>query len=78
MAGLDQPAEYVVRVHGRIDGSLADWLGPVDVASADAGGDAGITTLSGIVTDQAGIVGLIRHLHGLGIVLLSVERAVAH
>jgi hypothetical protein len=37
-------------------------------------GDRLTTTLSGIVTDQAGLLGLIRHLHGLGIVLLSVER----
>jgi hypothetical protein len=28
-----------------------------------------------LVTDQAGIVGVIRHLHGLGIVLLAVERS---
>ena len=74
MPGLDQPADYVVRIHGRIDGNPTDWLGPVEIASAVADGDKDVTTLSGIVTDQAGIVGLIRHLHGLGIVLLSMER----
>jgi hypothetical protein len=32
-----------------------------------------VTTFSHIVMDQAGLVGLIRHLHGLGVVLLSVR-----
>ncbi len=76
MPGLDQFAEYVVRVDGSIDAHLADWLGPVDVGRAATDGDRCVTTLAGIVTDQAGIVGLIRHLHGLGVVLLSVERVV--
>ncbi len=74
MSGLDQPAGYVVRIQGGIDGSLTDWLGPVEIASAVTDGKSDVTSLSGIVTDQAGIVGLIRHLHGLGILLLSVER----
>jgi hypothetical protein len=33
-----------------------------------------VTTLTGMAADQAELVGLIRHLHGLGIVLLSVEQ----
>ncbi len=72
MPSLDQPAEYTVRIHGRIDGDPTDWLGPMQVAGAVGDGD--VTTLGGIVTDQAGIVGLVRRLHSLGIVLLSVER----
>ena len=43
--------------------------------SAD-GSDQPTTTLSGDVADQAALVGLVRHLHGLGIVLLSVEQDV--
>ena len=31
-------------------------------------------TLLSIGTDQSGLIGLIRHLHGLGFVLLSVNR----
>jgi hypothetical protein len=31
-----------------------------------------VTTLANVVTDQAGLVGLIRRIHSLGLVLLSV------
>jgi hypothetical protein len=74
MSHLDQHAQYVIKIEGCVDGTLVDWFGPVDIASVLEDGDRTVSTLSGIVTDQAGLVGLIRHLHGLGIVLLSVER----
>lgn len=82
MSHLDQKANYVIKIQGCIDGNLVDWYGPVDVAAAPAGADdpaapdGVVTTLSGIIVDQAGLVGLIRHLHGLGLALLSVERVV--
>ncbi len=81
MSHLDQPAQYVIKVNGRVDEGLADRFGPLRI-DTDAGGaeDAVgvVTTLSGLAADQAALVGLIRHLHGLGIVLLSVQRITAH
>jgi|GEM_PF-1716470 len=74
MSHLVQPAAYIIVIQGRIDCAPLEWSGPVTIASAVADDDQAITTLSGIVTDQAGLIGLIRHLHGLGIVLLSVTR----
>ncbi|HEY3341533.1 MAG TPA: hypothetical protein VGK81_05925 [Anaerolineae bacterium] len=74
MPRLDEHADYVIKILGHIDETLVDWFGPLNIASdAEEGGQL-TATLSGIVTDQAGLLGLIRHLHGLGIVLLSVER----
>ena len=74
MPRLDERAAYVIKIQGRVEESLVDWFGPVDIASSVDDCGQIVTTLSGIVTDQAGLVGLIRHLHGLGIALLSVER----
>ncbi len=74
MPHLDQKAQYIVKTEGCIDAPLVDWFGPVEITSVVSDGGEAVTTLSGIVTDQAGLVGLIRHLHGLGLVLLSIER----
>ena len=73
MSHLDQPAAYGITVEGCVDETLVGG-GPVAIPSVVEDGDGAVTVLSGIVTDQAGLVGLIRHLHGLGIVLLSIER----
>jgi hypothetical protein len=73
MTRLDHPKGYEIRIAGSVDESLVAWFGPVKIVSAC--GDEGVTTtLSAIDIDQAALVGLIRHLHGLGISLLAIER----
>ncbi len=74
MPHLDQKAQYVIKTAGCIDAPLIDWFGPIEIASVVETSGEALTTLSGIVADQAGLVGLVRHLHGLGLVILSIER----
>jgi hypothetical protein len=74
MAHPDPYAQYVIQIEGSIDESLAGWLGPVDIVRVVEDSGRTVTTLSGITTDQAGLVGFIRYLHGLGMGLLSIER----
>ena len=74
MSHLDERTRYTITVEGAVDPNLADWCGPLTITTAQAPGGVTITTMSGITADQAGLVGIIRHLHGLGIVLLTVER----
>ena len=74
MSHLDQPSRYTILIEGSADPSLVDWCGPVTITSEGAQDGTTITRLEGIAVDQAGIVGIIRHLHGLGVVLLCVKR----
>lgn len=74
MSHLDQPAHYIVTVEGSIDLALAEWCGPLTITQEQLPGGALVSHLADIVVDQAGLVGLIRHLHGLGVVLLCVQR----
>ena len=74
-AGIEQVAQFAIKIQGDAGESLAEWFGPLTVTQF-AGGEPPVTLLTDIVTDQAGLVGLIRRLHGLGVVLLSVERSV--
>jgi hypothetical protein len=78
MSHLDETTRYAITVEGSLGAeiglTLADWCGPLTLTPAQSHGGAPITILSGIVADQAALVGLVRRLHGLGIVLLYVER----
>ena len=76
MTHLEQMTHYTIRVQGSVDESLTDWFGPMQIERSADGSGQPTTTLSGDVADQAALVGLVRHLHGLGIVLLSVEQDV--
>jgi len=75
---LHQHTRYAIKIEGAANGSLGDLtdrFGPVEVASMEEESGRVVTTLTGMAADQAELVGLVRHLHGLGIVLLSVEQA---
>ena len=74
MSQLGQAVYYTIRIEGSIDDALAGWFGPIQLEQSNSADGRQITTLAGEVADQAALVGLVRHLHGLGIVLLSIER----
>lgn len=64
---------YELMVEGGIEYSWLTGFGEVEVHT-ERTGSGRKPTLFRIVTDQSGLVGLIRRVHGLGIVLLSVKR----
>lgn len=74
MSQLDEQASFTIRMQGCVDQALTDWFGPVTIATDQCACGHTVTTLTATLADQAALVGLIRHLHALGIVLLSVER----
>lgn len=72
---LNSENAYEITVRGAIDVSWLAGFGNVDLQTEIVAGGEHQSTLSKIVTDQAGLVGLIRRLHGLGVVLVSVRQA---
>jgi hypothetical protein len=67
--GMNDPRTYLIRLDGQAGEDEINATSPVRVAALEAG--EGGTVLS-VRTDQSGLVGLIRHLHGLGFVLVSM------
>ncbi|MGD2026728.1 MAG: hypothetical protein PVI99_02845 [Anaerolineales bacterium] len=67
---LDQPATYLIKVPGALDGEWLDWNGGLAVNIESEGNDP-ITTLT-ITADQAALHGLLKHLYAFGIPLISV------
>ncbi len=68
---MNDLCRYYVQVAGRVDEHEANAMSPVELKVERVEGDS--TWLS-VHTDQSGLVGLMRHLHGLGFVFLSVDR----
>jgi hypothetical protein len=69
---LSQPAAYEIRVPGELDPSWSDWAGGMAIAVESEGDGPPVTTLTGMVADQAALQGLLRRLYSLGLPLLSV------
>jgi hypothetical protein len=72
--GLDRPGTYEIKVPGRLNESWAEWFEGMTI-TVEGGDDAPtITKLTGIVTDEAALQGLLDRLYSLGLRLLSVKR----
>jgi hypothetical protein len=69
---LNSENTYEITVRGEIDVSWLTDFGDVQTGVIAGGHRA---KRFKIVTDQAGLVGLIRRLHGLGVVLVSVRQS---
>lgn len=70
---FDTTTHYQIELQGRVD---VEWLqsfdSSVEIIFAETTHLEDITVLK-VCTDQAGIVGLVRRLHGLGITILQVQ-----
>lgn len=71
--GIDQPATYRIRVQGWLDEDWSDWLGGMAVAIEGDDDSPTTTTLTGAVSDQAALHGLLNRIRDLGLSLLEVR-----
>ena len=70
---FDSATHYRIEVQGRVD---VEWLqsfdGSAEIIVDESGQMENITVLM-MHTDQSGIVGLVRRLHGLGMTILQLQ-----
>ena len=71
---LNSQNKYEIQVYGHLDESWLSWFENAKVRVETLTDNTQATTFSEVVMDQAALVGLIRRLHGHGIVLLSIVR----
>jgi hypothetical protein len=64
----DQPMVYQIRLKGHLGPQWTDWFGGLTL-TLEANGD---TLLTGPVTDQAALFGLLRKVRDLGLPLVEV------
>jgi len=66
---FDQPSIYRIRVSGYLEERWSDWFDGMRIIPQPDGE----TLLTGLVTDQAALHGLLRKILDLGLPLLLVE-----
>ena len=72
--GLNRPGKYEIRVPGRLDESWSEWFEGMTFTVEASDDGPTITTLTGVVADEAALRGLLDRLYSLGLRLLSVNR----
>jgi hypothetical protein len=69
-----KPVRYQIKIKGKIREDWSDWLSGMEISSAQAGEESQITTLTGIVPDQAALRGILCKLWDLNLTILSIAR----
>lgn len=72
LPSIFEPAAYCIRISGRIQNGWSDFMNdPVQSVSRE--NDVIVTSLTGVVFDQAALFGMLCRIRDLGLVLISVE-----
>jgi len=67
-ARRQEPAAYQLRVDGNLDDHWSAWFGDLTLTHEDGG----TTSLTGVVSDQAELRGLLIRIRDLGVTLIFV------
>ena len=65
---MDAPRVYAFRVEGHLADRWSDWFEGLEIHN-DLNGE---TTLTGLLTDQAALFGVLNKIHDLNLILISV------
>jgi hypothetical protein len=71
---LNSQNNYEIKIYGQLDEAWRGWFGEASTHAEILADGSQVTTCSDVIMDQAGLVGLLRRLHGHGIVLISIIR----
>jgi hypothetical protein len=63
---------YQITIAGKLDRKWSDWFGDMAVSVATGPDGSPITTLSGVVADQATLRGILNKIWDLNLTLVSV------
>ena len=67
---MDEPYWYEIRVEGHLAARWSDWFDGLAIHMAPNGE----TMLSGLLTDQAALFGVLAKIHNLNVTLIAVCR----
>ncbi|MFN2195337.1 MAG: hypothetical protein ACK2UW_04355 [Anaerolineales bacterium] len=70
---MDDIRQFRIRILGQVEEAELNARSPLYLKVASS--DKNATDLA-LEADQAGVIGVLRHLHGLGFVLLSLDGAI--
>jgi hypothetical protein len=79
MNGSRWPAHYEIRIEEALDGHWSAWFDDLqvtgdDVSGDEVSGDGGGTLITGRLTDQPALHGVLAKVRDLGLTLISVRR----
>jgi hypothetical protein len=70
---LEQPGTYRICVAGRLNAAWAEYFEEMEITESSGPQGSNLTILTGELSDQAAVQGVLQKLYNLGFPLVSVE-----
>lgn len=67
------PARYQIVVDGLVEEGMSEFLAGMQIESTDRSDGSSITTLTGLIADQAELAGVVNSIYELHLSILSIE-----
>lgn len=67
---MDTPCVYEIMIEGHLSDPWSDWFGGLTIENEPNG----TTKLTGLILDQAALLGVLNNMHNLNLILISVLR----
>ncbi len=71
---MDKPYIYEIRVEGHLADGWSNWFEGLAIRNETNAE----TALTGVITDQAALFGILTKIHNLNLILVSVKRLAAN
>jgi hypothetical protein len=71
---MEESAQYQIRVKSHLPSQWADWFGGLTIENLPNGE----TTLTGVLSDQAALHGVLNRMRDIGLTLVSLNRIECH
>jgi len=68
------PATYCILIAGSIHESWEEWFGGMKILNQQTADNSPLTSLTGVIEDQAKLRGILTKLWDLNLVVISVKR----
>jgi hypothetical protein len=72
--GFDGQAVYQIKVQGRLDERWSDWFDGMTITFERQSDGSTVTTLTGVVVDQAALHGILSKIRDFNLTLISVTK----
>lgn len=72
--GPPAPVEYEIKVRGKLDSSWSQWFSGLTILDDYQDSDPGLSTLKGILADQAALRGILTRLWDMNLEIITVKQ----
>jgi hypothetical protein len=72
-SSVDRPATFQIKVQGRLGPNWSEYFSGMSLTNQQLESGVTVTTMTGVISDQAALHGLIQKIRDLGLSIIQIQ-----